>query len=77
MATADEQLNQLSRQLSKQSLGRVDTVLTEVMSRLITASTSVTEWLRQAAYDQPLITLLLASQAGYLVARLGRWHARH
>jgi hypothetical protein len=77
MATADEQLDQLSRQLSKQSLGRVDTVLTEVMSRLITASTFVTEWLRQAAYDQPLITLLLAGQAGYLVARLGRRHARH
>jgi hypothetical protein len=32
--------------------------------------------LQQAAYDQPLMTLLLAAQAGYLVARLGRRFAR-
>jgi hypothetical protein len=76
-AAADEQLAQLSRQLSKQSLGWVDTVLSEVMSRLMSASTSITEWLRQAAYDQPFITLLLAGQAGYLFARLGRRRARH
>jgi hypothetical protein len=77
MAAADEQLGQLSRQLNKQSLGPVDTVLTEVMSRLMSGSTSVTEWLRQAAYDQPLITLLLAGHAGYVFALIGRRRARH
>jgi hypothetical protein len=77
MAAANEQLDKLSRQLSKQSLGWADTVLTEVMSRLTSASASVTEWLRQVAYDQPLITLLLAGQVGYLFARFGRRHARH
>jgi hypothetical protein len=56
-------------QLSKQSLGQVNIVLTKFMSRFTSASASVTEWLRQTAYDRPLITLLLAGQAGYLLAR--------
>jgi len=72
----NEQLERLSRQLSKQSLGQIDTVFNEAMSRLGSVSTAFTAWLRQAAYDRPLIMLLLSCQAGYLVARLGRRHAR-
>jgi hypothetical protein len=73
----DEQLDKLSRQLSKQSLGPVDTILDRTMSRVGLMSASFTAWLRQSAYDQPLITLLLSCQIGYLVARLGRRYARH
>jgi hypothetical protein len=72
----DEQLDRLSQQLSMQSLGPVDTVVNEVMSRLGAASASLAAWLRQAVYDQPLIMLLLSCQVGYLVARLGRRYAR-
>jgi hypothetical protein len=72
----DEQIDRLARQLSKQSLGPIDTILNETMSRLGLACGSLAVWLRQAAYDQPLITLLLSCQIGYLVARLGRRHAR-
>jgi hypothetical protein len=76
MMPVDEQLEQLSRQLSKQSLGPIDTVFSEAMSRLGSVSAAFAAWLRQAAYDRPLITLLLSCQAGYLVARLGHRHAR-
>jgi pilus assembly protein TadC len=76
MMAVDERLDRLSRQLSMQSLGPVDTVFTEAMSRVGSASSSLAAWLRQAAYDQPLITLLLSCQVGYLVARFGRRHAR-
>jgi hypothetical protein len=73
----DEKLDRLSQQLSKHSLGPVDTVINETMSRLAAASSAVAAWLRQAADEQPLITLLLAAQSGYLLARLGRRYARH
>jgi hypothetical protein len=76
MMAVDEQLERLSRRLSKQSLGPVDTVVNETISRLGALSAAFAAWLRQAAYDQPLITLLLSCQAGYLVARLGRRYAR-
>jgi hypothetical protein len=71
----DKKLDRLSRQLSKQSLGPVDTIFDGTMSRLRMVLTSLTAWLRRAAYDQPLITLLLSCQFGYLIARLGRRHA--
>ena len=57
---ADEQLDQLSRQLSKQSLGPIDRVADEATSRLVAACGAVISSLRQAAYDRPLMTLLLA-----------------
>jgi hypothetical protein len=72
----DEQIDRLARQLNRQSLGPIDTILNETMSRVGSACGSLTAWLRQAAYDQPLITLLLSCQIGYLVARLGRRYAR-
>ena len=76
MMAVDEQLDRLSRQLSKQSLGPIDTVFNETTSRLGAVSAAFAVWLRQAAYDRPLITLLLSYQAGYLIARLGRGYAR-
>jgi hypothetical protein len=74
---ANDQLDQLSWQLSKHSLGPIDAVSTEMASRLGSASSVAVSSLRQAANDQPLMTLLLAAQAGYLIARLGRRYARN
>jgi hypothetical protein len=73
----DQKLNQLSQQLSTQSLGPVGTFINETVSRLAAATAALTARLRQAADEQPLITLLLAAQSGYLISRLGRRHARH
>jgi hypothetical protein len=61
---------------NKQSLRPVDTFLDQTMSQAGSVSASFTAWLRQWTYDQPLITLLLSCQIGYLIARLGRY-ARH
>ena len=71
----DEQLDRLSSQLSRHSLGPIDAISTEIISRLGSAFCAVVLSLRQAANDQPLVTLLLAAQAGYLIARLGRRYA--
>jgi hypothetical protein len=68
----DQQLDRLSRQLSKQNLGPVETFLNQLLSEFGSAVAFLTGWLRQAAHDQPLMTLLLSCQAGYLAARLGR-----
>jgi hypothetical protein len=72
----DEQLERLSRRLSKENLGPIDMVFNEAMSRLVSASAAFAAWVRKAAYDRPLITLLLSRQVGYLVARLERRYAR-
>ncbi|HEY4042600.1 MAG TPA: hypothetical protein VGM32_12255 [Rhodopila sp.] len=72
----DQQLDRLSRQLSKQRLGPVETFLDQVLSELGAAIVFLSGWLKQAAHDQPLMTLLLSCQAGYLAARLGRLAGR-
>jgi hypothetical protein len=74
---ANDQLDQLSWQLSKYGLGPIDAVSTEIAFRLGSAFSAAVSSLRQAANDQPLMTLLLAAQAGYLIARLGRRYARN
>jgi hypothetical protein len=73
----DEQLDRLSSQLSSHSLGPIDAISTEITSRLGSMFSAVVLSLRQAAKDQPLMTLLLAAQAGYLISRLGRRYARN
>jgi hypothetical protein len=73
----DDRLNQLSRRLSRQGMGPIDTIADETISRLVLACTSAANRLRQIAADRPLITLLLACQVGYLIARMRRRHARH
>jgi hypothetical protein len=71
----DKRLDQLSSQLSKHSLRPIDAIFNEIMSRLGSALGAVVLSLRKAANDQPLMTVFLAAQAGYLFARLGRRHA--
>jgi hypothetical protein len=72
----DEQLDRLLRELSKQSLGPIGTIVDQALSRTGSMSAALTTWLREATYNQPLITLLMSCQIGYLFARLGRRHAR-
>lgn len=72
---ADEQIDRLSRQLSKQSLGPISVISNQILSGIGSMSASIVGWLRQSGKDQPLITLLLACQAGYLLGRRGRHYA--
>lgn len=71
----DDRVHQLSRQLNRQTLEPIDTIFTTAVSRLSATSVSALAWLRQAAYEQPLITLLFACQTGYIIARLGHRRA--
>ena len=74
--SVDEKIDQLSQRLDKQSLGPIDTISDEVLRQVTSASGSFVTWLRQAVYDQPVITLLFACQFGYALARLRRTYAR-
>jgi hypothetical protein len=73
---ADAKLETLERQLSTQSFGPLDPLFDQVLSMLTTAVLKLAASLEQAVLDQPLTTLLLACQAGYVVARVGRRYAR-
>jgi uncharacterized membrane protein len=74
--TANEQLDRLSRRVASQSLGPVTVISDQVLAYLTSSLQVFTAWLRQAARDRPLISLLLSIEAGYVFARIGRRHAR-
>jgi hypothetical protein len=73
----DDKIDQLKRQLSRQSLGPVAVISDLAASSLRSIFVSVVAWLRQAAHDRPLVTLLFSFQAGYAAGRLGRRYARN
>ena len=72
---SDPKLETLKRQLSGQRPDPLNLLFGRGVSMLLTATRRFANALQRAAHGQPLITLLLACQAGYLVARLGRRYA--
>jgi len=72
----DEQIRRLNRELGMHSLGPITIISNRFVASMASGLQSVAIWLRDAARDRPLITLLLAFQAGYAVARVTRRHAR-
>ena len=67
----NEEIDRLQRRL------RWEAPLTELSNEattsLFSARRFVTQWLRQAGEERPLISLLLAFQAGFAI---GRWGVR-
>jgi hypothetical protein len=76
MMDTNDQLDQLSRRLTWQGATPVDAIANEIIVRLSTAGATVMAALRRAAYERPLMTLLLSCQLGYLTNRMGRRYAR-
>jgi hypothetical protein len=62
--------------IEQDSLGPVTTISNQVVASLASGLQSIATWLRDTAGDRPLITLLLAFEAGYAIARVGRRNAR-
>jgi hypothetical protein len=70
----DPQVQQLERQLDWNSPGPLGDIAAASMDSALSITGQIVASLRQAAMDQPLITLFLSFQAGYVV---GRWGYRH
>jgi hypothetical protein len=72
---SDPKLETLKRQLAGQGFNPLSQLFGRGVAILMTATRKFAASLQNAAYGQPLTTLLLACQAGYLVARPRRRHA--
>ena len=72
----NQQIDRLNRQLRSQSLGPVTTISDQALASLWSGLQLLVTWLRQAAQERPLVTLLLSFEAGFAVARMGRRRAR-
>jgi hypothetical protein len=73
---SNDQIHRLTLELNRQSLVPVATISNQALYIMASRLRLLATWLRQTARERPLITLLLAAEAGYAVARIGRQHAR-
>jgi hypothetical protein len=70
----DPQVQQLERQLDWNSPGPLGDIAAASVDSALSIAGQIVDSLRQAAIDQPLITLFLSFQAGYAAGRLGHRH---
>jgi hypothetical protein len=73
----NKELDRLQRRLTREA----PALLTD-LSNQMTASVSsllrvLAQWVRDSAEEMPLISLLVAFEAGFAVARLGHRRAKH
>jgi hypothetical protein len=71
----DPKVQQLERQLDWNSSGPLGEMATKGVDSALSVTGQIMDTLRQAAIDQPLTTIFLSFQAGYMVGRWGNRHA--
>ena len=69
----NEAIDRLQRRLGWEAPGPLTELSNEATTSLFSALRFVTQWLRQAGEERPLISLLLAFQAGFAI---GHWGVR-
>ena len=70
MTDSEQQIDQLRRRLGWEAGGPLTQVSTQVTDTLVSILGSAVSWMRQSGEEHPLISILLAFQAGFA---LGRW----
>ena len=69
----DKEIERLRRRLRWEAGGPLTEISNQATASLFSALGSVAQWARQAGEERPLISLLLAFQAGFA---LGHWGPR-
>jgi hypothetical protein len=72
-----EELERLERRLRWEAPESLTAVSNQVTGSVFRAFRAVTEWLRESVDQHPLVALLIAFEAAFAVAWMGRWRAKH
>ena len=73
MTDAEQEIDRLRRRLGWEAGGPLAQVSTQATDTLVSILSSAVSWIRQSGEEHPLISVLLAFQAGFA---LGRWGGR-
>jgi len=74
MTDTEREIDRLRRRLGWEAGGPLAEISTQATSRLLSIVIAIAGWLRRSGEERPLISVLLAFQAGFA---LGRWGGRH
>jgi len=73
MTGSEQQIDQLRRRLGWEAGGPLAEISNQATGALVSILSAIVGWLRQSGEQHPLISILLAFQAGFA---LGRWGGR-
>jgi hypothetical protein len=73
----NKEMERLERRLKWEAPGPLTDISNQMTASAFSLLRALAEWVRHSAEDMPLISLLLAFEAGFAVARLGHRRAKH
>ena len=74
MTDTEQEIDRLRRRLGWEAVGPLTEISNQAANVLVSIVSAAVIWLRQSGEERPLISILLAFQAGFA---LGRWGGRH
>jgi hypothetical protein len=74
MTNGEQEIDRLRRRLGWESGGPLGQISTQATDTVVSILGSAVSWIRQSSEEHPLVSILLAFQAGFA---LGRWGGRH
>jgi hypothetical protein len=73
MTDTEREIDRLRRRLGWEAGGPLAEISTQATGRLLSIVIAIAGWLRRSGEERPLISILLAFEAGFA---LGRWGGR-
>jgi hypothetical protein len=73
----NNEIDRLERRLRREGAGPLTEISNQATGSLFSLLGALLQWINRSAEDRPLISILLAFEAGFAIARLGGWHAKH
>jgi hypothetical protein len=73
----NEEIDRLERRLKREAPGPLTDLSNQMTTSVFSVLRTLAEWVRQSAEEMPLISLLIAFEAGFAAARLGPRRAKH
>jgi hypothetical protein len=70
MTDTEQEIDRLRRRLGWEAVGPLTEISNQAANVLVSIVSAAVIWLRQSGEERPLISILLAFQAGFA---LGRW----
>jgi hypothetical protein len=77
LMTENEAIDRLQRRLKWEAPGPLTELSNQLTAPGFSLLRALAQWVRDSAEEMPLISLLIAFEAGFAVARLGHRRAKH
>ena len=77
LMTENKEIDRLQRRLTREAPASLTDLSNQMTASVFSFISALAERVRQSAEKMPLISLLIAFEAGFAVARLGHRRAKH